>query len=356
MIEPRPAVRSLHPYRPGRNGPLDRRLVNLASNENAWGPSPAVAGLTAEAVAFARYPDMAGQVLRDRLAARWNVSPDHLLLGAGSGHLIKCLAETYLDAGDVMVDVFPTFSLYAQGARLMGADHRPLPGDGHRVAFDRLPEWVRRWRPKLVFLCSPNNPTGDAASPDAIRAVLEATGDAGLVVVDEAYADFADPERPALTEWLRQYPQLAVLRTFSKAYGLASARVGVLAAHPAVVDAVGRVREPFPVTGMGLALAAAAVADDGYRQWVVEQVRTGRQALQENLAARGWRVNRSQGNFVWAVPPDSRAAGDLQESLAARDILVRRGDSFGVPDHLRITVGTSEEQQAFLAALDDRGA
>jgi histidinol-phosphate aminotransferase len=352
MIEPRPEVRSLKPYRPGRNEPADRPLVNLASNENAWGPSPALTAVMGEAGALARYPDMAGALLRDRLAALWNLPSDRLLLGAGSGHLIKCLAETYLNAGDVMVDVFPTFSLYAQGARLMGAAHRPLPGDGHSVAFDRLPEWVRRWRPKLVFLCSPNNPTGDVASPDAILQVLEATGEEGLVVVDEAYGDFADSRSPSLMDWLVRYPQLAVLRTFSKAYGLASARVGVLAAHPAVVDAVGRVREPFPVTGLGLALAAAAVADDEYRQWVVKQVRDGRRALEENLTARGWRVNPSQGNFLWAVPPGPGSAADLQERLQSRHILVRRGDTFGVPDHLRITVGTADERQALLDALD----
>jgi histidinol-phosphate aminotransferase len=279
------------------------------------------------------------------------VAEDTVLLGTGSGHLIKCLAETYLRPGDGVVTVFPTFSLYRQGTQLMGAQLLPLAGDGHHVDFSALPAWVEAAKPRMVFLCSPNNPTGDLASAAVIDETLAALGPDGLLVVDEAYVDFAT-RAPDLTRWVGKRPSLALLRTLSKAYGLAGLRIGALIADAAVVEAVSRVREPFPVSVPALWMGAAAVSDETYRSQVATAVAEGRHRLEGALTRRGWNVNPSEANFVWAAPPGAVVAGRLQAELAARGVLVRQGDTFGAPDHLRITVGTATEIDTFLAVLD----
>ena len=352
MIEPRPEVQGLPIYRPGRPGHVPAEAVqNLAANESAWGPSPLAVEAWRRWDGGATYPDMAGGILKEALEAQWGVSSSAILLGTGSRHLIKCLAETYLRPGDRVATVHPTFSLYSQGASLMGAEVAALPGSGHHVNWAALPDWVAGHHPRLVFLCTPNNPTGDLAPAAVIAEVLAALGNDGLMVLDEAYRDFALPE-PETTRLLAVHANVVLLRTLSKAYGLAGLRVGAMLAAPAVVDAVGRVREPFPVSAPALVVGRAAVLDEPYRRQVVTAVHVGRRRLEEALVARGWSVNPSQANFAWAAPPSGDAEAWLAE-LSARGILVRWGGSFGVPDHLRITVGTPVQENLLLAALDE---
>ncbi|MGC8487977.1 MAG: histidinol-phosphate transaminase [Clostridia bacterium] len=350
MIQPRPEILNLPPYHPGRPSGV-AAVINLAANENAWGPSPAVADALRRWDGVARYPDMDGSVLKHQLAAVWKLPEDTVLLGTGSGHLIKCLAETYLRPGDGVVTVFPTFSLYRQGTQLMGGRLLPLAGDGHHVDFSALPAWVEAAKPRMVFLCSPNNPTGDLASAAVIEQTLTALGPDGLLVVDEAYIDFAT-RAPDLARWVGRRPPLVLLRTLSKAYGLAGLRIGALIADPAVVEAVSRVREPFPVSVPALWMGAAAVSDQTHRSQVVTAVTEGRHQLENALMQRGWNVNPSEANFVWAAPPRAVVAAHLPAQLAVRGVLVRQGDNFGVPDHLRITVGTPTEIDTLLSVLD----
>jgi len=351
VITPRPEVASLPSYRPGRPDGTDAtRLINLAANESAWPDSPSARAATDWAVQ--RYPDMGGQVLKDQMGAAWGLDSSRLLLGTGSGHLIKCLCEAYLRPGDTVVTVSPTFSLYRHGASLMGANTAVVPSDGHQVRFAAVPAVVAAKRPRLVFLCSPNNPTGDAATVAEVRDILAAAGPDSLVVVDEAYQDFANPGANLVAQ-LDEWPSLAVLRTLSKAYGLAGLRVGALLAHPLVIDAVARVREPFPVSAPALAMGARAVADAAYHDQVVAAAIAARRRLEDELRRRQWRVNPSQGNFVWAVPPDPWTAAQVKAGLERRGVLVRHGESFGAPDHLRITVGTPAQMDGLLLQLDD---
>ncbi len=350
MIEPRPEIMNLPPYHPGRPAGVSA-VINLAANENAWGPSPRVVEAWKSWEGGARYPDMDGLVLKDELSRVWGVSRETLLLGTGSGHLIKCLAETYVRPGDGVVTVFPTFSLYRQSTEMMAGRLLPLTGDGHQVDFSRLPAWVEATKPRIVFLCSPNNPTGDLAPSWIIEETLAALGAEGLLVVDEAYADFASAA-PDLPKWIGERRTLAVLRTLSKAYGLAGLRIGALIADPVIIDAVSRVREPFPVSVPALAMGAVAVADETYRQEIVAAVAQGRRRLENALVERGWSVNRGAANFVWAAPGSAPRAARLKAELAARGVLTRHGDSFGAPDHLRITVGTAREIDTFLSVLD----
>ena len=350
MITPRPELSALPAYRPGRPAGLeDEALTNLAANENAWGPSPAAAASLA-AVALHRYPDMDGPHLLRSLAAAWELREDELVLGTGSGHLIKCLAEAFIRPGDLAITVHPTFSLYASSVALMGGRVSHLPGDGHQVDFRRLPELAGRLGPRLVFACSPNNPTGDTLDEATLDAMLAALPQDGLLVVDEAYVHFARRPPDALAR-VRQGERIAVLRTFSKAYGLAALRLGALLAPAAVVGAVRQVREPFPASALAIAAAGAAVLDTAHLERVCRDVASGRRELADALGARGFRVHRGEGNFVWAAVPQGSAT-DLTLNLRRQGVLIRDGTGFGAPRHVRVTVGTTPEREALCRALD----
>ncbi|MDA8346822.1 MAG: histidinol-phosphate transaminase [Thermaerobacter sp.] len=350
MLEPRPEIQQLPRYRPGRpEGTGSDPAVNLAANENAWGPSPMVAGCLAE-LGLHRYPDMAGHQLQGKLSAEWGLASDQLMLGTGSGHLIKCLVEAYVRPGDRVVVTEPTFSLYGVDAQMMGGRVVPLPGDGHAVLFASLPDFVREVRPRLVFACSPNNPTGDAIDEGQLTELIRALPADGLAVVDEAYVHFADKPADALAR-VRSGEPIAVLRTFSKAYGLAGLRLGVLAAPPEVIAALLRVREPFPASLPALAAAEAALSDRTHLAQVLAATRGGRDRLERELAARGLRVHPGQGNFVWAQVERGSGA-ELVAALHREGILIRDGAGFGVPSHVRVTVGTPAEIDRLLAALD----
>ena len=352
MIRPRPALDHLHAYRPGRP-PGARPDVNLAANENAWGPSPRVSDAILQVGVPSRYPELGGLDLAAALGEHLSVSPAHLLFGTGSGHLIKCIAETYLMPDDPVLTVFPTFSLYAHDARLMGARVMELSGDGHAVPWERLPARVTEIRPRLVFLASPNNPTGDALPPPILDEVLARLPDESLLVIDEAYVHFSN-DPAGFTPRILSEERVAVLRTFSKAFGLAAYRVGALAAAPEIIEAVGKVREPFPLSAVGVVAATAALADEDYTAMVVRATREGRDRLTRELGRRGWTVGASAANFVWARPPRGQTADDIRGELAEGGVLVRAGAGFGVTDHLRITVGTPEELDRLFVALDRR--
>ncbi len=350
MPEPRPELAALGAYRPGRpEGTAGATLVNLAANENPWGPSPGVARRLLS-LALHRYPDMAGEQLLAQLADDWQLGPDELLLGTGSGHLIKCLAEAYVRPGDPVVVCDPTFSLYRADAQLMGGRVAALPGSGHSVDFSGLASFVRRTAPRLVFACSPNNPTGDALDAAQVDALCDALPAGSLAVIDEAYVHFA--ESPADTlGYVRRGAPIAVLRTFSKAYGLAGMRLGVLAAPPGVIADVRRVREPFPASVPALAAAEAAAADKDHLARVIADTRAGRGDLMRELGARGFDVHPGHGNFVWARVPGASAEG-LVLALRREGVLVRDGAGFGVPSHVRVSVGTPAEIAALVQALD----
>lgn len=358
MITPRPEVAALHPYRPGRPVSLDPTvpLVNLAANENNFGPSPAVAEALKAFTGWHRYPAMGGADLVSDLARDVGLSPDQVLLGTGSGNLLKCIAEAFLRPHDRVVVAHPTFSLYAQYARMMGAEVVAVPGDGRTVDWHRWVTVVRDARPRLAFLCSPNNPTGDLAGLEVVSETLHALPDDALLVADEAYVHFADGA-PDLLAHVRAGSPVAVVRTFSKAYGLAALRLGWMAAPELVVAAVGRVREPFPVSAVTLEAARAAWNDTAHLARVVRAVQDGRARLAQGLTERGWWVNSgAQGNFVWAKPPAAVDATQLVLRLREEGILIRDGNGFGAPGFVRISVGRPEEIARFLHALDGDAA
>jgi histidinol-phosphate aminotransferase len=355
-------VQALPAYRPGRN-PADlardigvERAVKLASNEVAFPPLPAVVEAIAAAAAETnRYPDNGAVVLTGALAGRYGVDPGQVATGCGAVTLCQQLAQAYNDPGTSIAFAWRSFEMYPLLAQVAGARavRVPLvpgrpggPADTHDL--DGLLAAIDG-STRLVFVCNPNNPTGTAVRRADLERFLDAVPAQTLVVLDEAYREFVtDPDVPDGVELMRGRPNVAVLRTFSKAWGLAGLRVGYLIAEdPAVAEAVRKTHVPFSVSMVAQAAAVAALAsEEGVRARCAAVV-AERTRLTAALRERGIDVADSQANFVWL--PVGEDAANLAAALEARAVITRPFAGEGV----RVTVGTPEEDDVFLAALDD---
>jgi histidinol-phosphate aminotransferase len=361
VVSPRPAVQALPAYKPGRN-PADLareigvdRAVKLASNEVAFPPLPAVVeALAAAAAETNRYPDNGAVVLTRALADRYAVDPAQVVTGCGAVMLCQQLAQSYNDPGTSLAFAWRSFEMYPLLAQVAGARaiQVPLvpgrpdgPADTHDL--DALAAAIDDTT-RVVFVCNPNNPTGTAVRRAELEAFLDAVPASTLVVLDEAYREFVtDPDVPDGIELMRGRPNVAVLRTFSKAWGLAGLRVGYLIAEdPAVAVAVRKTHVPFSVSMLAQAAAVAALASDEEVRARCAAVVAERDRLTAALRERGLDVSDSQANFVWL--PVGEQATELAAALEARAIITRPFAGEGV----RVTVGTPEEDDLFLAALD----
>src|SRR3954447_6968304 len=322
------------------------RIVKLASNEGAFGPLPsAVAAFEAAAGELNRYPDGGGMRLRQALAERHRVPMEQGVLGLGADELIRLCEVVTLDAGDRAVFPWPSFPSYVASAACCGAEAVPVPL--RERAFDL--EAVRAAGPaKLVYLANPNNPTGTLLDRDEVRDFLEQAE--GLVVLDEAYAEYADPEPEGPLLLREGAERLAVLRTFSKVYGLAALRVGYALASPDVADALDRVRPIFNVNQPAQEAALASLQEHEAVELRVAHARRAREFLRETLAGAGLDPQASQTNFVYADVPGGDGAG-LAERLLREGVIVRALGGFGAPGAIRVTTGSDEENEVFAQAL-----
>ncbi|MEK0314075.1 histidinol-phosphate transaminase [Cohnella sp. 56] len=356
---PRATLSNIKPYVPGRAIADIRaqfgveRVVKLASNENPLGPSPlaikAVHDLLPE---VHRYPDDRAGLLVRKLAVRLSLPPSQLIVANGADELITLLAETYLDPGDRLVTFAPTFSEYEFGARLMNAETVKLRlREGFELSADDMLAAVDD-RTKLVYVCSPNNPSGTYMPRAQLRLLLERLPAGCLLVLDAAYAHFADaPDYCDGFDWLREGDRLVILQTFSKAYGLAGLRVGYAAGPPDVIASMLRVKEPFNVNALAQAAAAAALDDEAHLAATLKTISAGRTQLREGLRRLGIDSMPSQANFVLADFGDR--ARIVYESLLRGGIIVRSGEGWNLPRHLRISVGTEAENRILLERLAD---
>jgi histidinol-phosphate aminotransferase len=361
VVRPRPAVQALPAYRPGRN-PADlareigvERAVKLASNEVAFPPLPAVVqALAAAAGETNRYPDNGAVVLTEALAERYGVEPAQVVTGCGAVMLCQQLAQSYNDRGTSIAFAWRSFEMYPLLAQVAGARSIQVPlkpgrpgGPADTHDLDALAAAIDATT-RLVFVCNPNNPTGTAVRRPELERFLDAVPAETLVVLDEAYREFVtDPDVPDGLELMRGRPNVAVLRTFSKAWGLAGLRVGYLIAEdPAVADAVRRTHVPFSVSMPAQAAAVAALGSDEEVRRRCAAVTAERERLTAGLRDRGLDVADSQANFVW-LPLGERTA-EVAAALEARAVITRPFPGDGI----RVTVGTPEEDDVFLTALD----
>ncbi len=343
MLEAREAVRNLPTYHP----PLGGRMgLRLDFNENTVGCSPRVLArlreITAEEIAC--YPER--EPIEAVVADHLGIESTELLLTNGVDEAIHLLCETFLQPGDEALIVVPTFAMYEISAAATGARVITVPAgtDFHFPNSELLSQITPRTR--LIAVANPNNPTGTVADPASL---LEIAGSAprAAILVDEAYFEFYG--KTLLPGW-KDFPNLFVARTFSKAYGLAGLRVGVLAGNAEHIAMVNKVSSAYNVNGVALACLPTALADQDYVGGYVDQVRKGRDELQQELGERGIRYWPSQANFVLASFGSLKTA--LIESMRARGILVRdRSRDYGCEGCVRITLGTAEQTARLLRAL-----
>jgi histidinol-phosphate aminotransferase len=323
--------------------------VRLASNEVPFGPLPGVVEAAAAAMSEShRYPDPAATMLRTALAEKYGVASDNIGVGTGSVGLLQSIAQIVVDQGDEVLYAWRSFEAYPVIARVVGGEpvQVPLTATAEHD-LDAMAAAITE-RTRLVLLCSPNNPTGPALRQADVERFLDALPDHVLVVLDEAYAEFvSNPNSVDGTTLLAGRPNLVVLRTFSKAYGLAGLRVGYCLADPLIVAALAKTGVPFGVNAAAQAAAVASLAAADAVRERAELVRTERNRLRGGLIALGLDVPETEGNFVW-LPLGDRSF-EYGEAMAERGILVRPYDDDGV----RITVGTDKDVDRVLEATEE---
>jgi histidinol-phosphate aminotransferase len=359
-----PGVRTLHAYEPGMPvEELERNLgvagaVKLASNENPYGPSPRVQEVLAQAARgnLALYPDDGAFRLKTRLAELHAVSTAQIVLTCGSNTLLGLIGQVFLGpdrAGMYSEHAFACYPLVTQAQSAQAVVVPALPPDHpHQPYGHDLEGFARRLRTDVavIFIASPNNPTGTWNAPEELEAFLDRVPAQTLVVLDEAYYDFQEPQlRPRSRQWLERHPNLIVTRTFSKAHGLAGLRVGYGIAHPRVIDLLHRVRQPFNNGTLALIAAETSLDDPAHLARCVAHNAQERERLRRELETLGLRVLPSQANFL--AVDFGRPAAPIHRGLLTRGVIVRPMGSYGLPNFLRVSVGTAAQNDRFLAAL-----
>jgi histidinol-phosphate aminotransferase len=358
-----PGVRGLRPYEPGK--PLSelereygiRDAVKLASNENPLGASPlAIEAAMAAATDLARYPDGGGFALTRALARKHGVDPQAVTLGNGSNDVLEMVARAFLGPGYEAVFSAHAFAVYPIVTQAVGATARVAQatdgqsGQPYAHDLEAMAALVGA-ATRVVFLANPNNPTGTWLQAEDLERFISSMPGHVLVVVDEAYFEYVSaPEYPNCIPWIAQHPNLIVTRTFSKAYGLAGLRVGYGVSRPEVADLLNRVRQPFNVNMIAQAAALAALEDAAHLHEGIRINREGMVQLTNAFARMGLSWIESAGNFVCVDV--GRPAAAVYEDLLRAGVIVRPVASYGLPQHLRITVGLPAENARLIAALE----
>jgi histidinol-phosphate aminotransferase len=332
----------------------DGELVKLASNETPWGPHPQVLeAVEARLRTLNRYPDPEKSALRRRISERTGVPTGRVAVGNGSCEILLAAAEAMLEPGAEVVYAWPSFSIYPHLAAMTGATAITVPMDA--AGMHDLEAMAREvtHATRLVIVCNPNNPTATAHPPAAIDHFVAALPRHVAVIVDEAYVEFSTLQVPdESVDLLDRHPNLVLLRTFSKVYGLCGLRCGYALGSEAFRLAVDRVRQPFSVNALAQAAAAEALLHEDEVARRVERTVIERLHVESELAERGLETTESQANFSW-VSLGERDEAEVMRGLGERGVIVRAGTALGEEGRLRVTYGTREENDRFLAALDE---
>ena len=351
-------VRSIAPYQPGKPisevarelGLKEESIVKLASNENPRGIGPRTrAAIEAAIPEIARYPDGNGHDLKLALSRRYGIEPAAIVLGNGSNDVLELVALAFLGPGRAAVMSQHAFAVYPLATQARGARSIVAPARDYGHDLDAMVRAVDD-ETYVIWVANPNNPTGTFARPDEVEAFLRRVPERVLVVLDEAYNEYLAADlRGDSVKWLRRHPNLILTRTFSKAYGLAGLRVGYAFAHPSVADIMNRVRQPFNVNSIALAAATAALDDMEFVARSYAENLHGLRQLEDGARGLGLDFIASHGNFLTIRVGK---AAEIFKRLLRRGVIVRPvGGGYQLPEHLRVTVGTAQENEKFLVAL-----
>jgi histidinol-phosphate aminotransferase len=350
-----PQLRDLAVYQPGK--PIEEtarelgcepcEIIKLASNENPLGPSPKAIVAMRDSIKNAHlYPDGGAFYLRNAIAAKLSVTPDHIIVGNGSNEIIELLAHAFLERGDGIVTSEHAFVAYKIIARVFGAKTIEAPACNYGHDLDAMVEAVTD-RTEIIFIANPNNPTGTFLKAEAIERFMAQVPQNVLIVFDEAYYEFVE-RMPDTLRYVRENRNVVTLRTFSKIHGLASLRVGYGIARPELIRVMQKTREPFNVNGFGQIAALAALADEEHQRQTKALVDEGRAFFEEELAALKLPFIPSAGNFVLVNVDDGLS---VFGSMLQQKVIVRAMKGYNLPEWVRITIGTMEQNRECIRAL-----
>lgn len=355
-------VRAIQPYQPGKPiselvrelGLDEHSVIKLASNENPLGTSPlALKAMNNALNEAARYPDGSGYDLKVALSERYAVSADQIILGNGSNDVLDLAVRVFLKPGAAAVYSQHAFAIYPLLVQAIGANGISVPARdyGHDIPamLDAITPETR-----IVFIASPNNPTGTLSNTDDLFHFIEHVSRDVLVILDEAYYEYLpEANKTNSPTWLKQFPNLLITRTFSKVYGLAGVRVGFGLAHPDVANLMNRVRQPFNVSSIGLTGALAALQDTDFVQRAYTLNREGMLQLTDGLRKLGIEYIPSYGNFItFRIAGDPINTTKVNQSLLRQGVIVRPLGIYEMPCHLRTSIGLETENQKFLKSLE----
>ena len=344
MINFRDNVKKMDGYQPGEQPPPGSKVVKLNTNENPYPPSPQVMKTLREFEGewLRRYPDPTAFMVREVAAKIYGVPADWVMAANGSDEMLALLARAFLEPGRKIAYPMPTYSLYITLAEMQAAATAEVPYDED---YNLPVEGLLAAQADLTFVCTPNNPSATVAATKDLERL--AAGLNGVLVVDEAYTDFADENALSIVS---RYENVIVLRTLSKGYSLAGLRLGFGVAQPALLEGLIKIKDSYNVDSVALRLGAAAVNDQAWMRTNVEKIRASRAKLAKALEQMKFKLWPSQANFIMARPPGGDARY-LYLELREMGVLVRYWDRPRVDDKIRITVGTEEENQGLLDAL-----
>lgn len=349
--QPKPGVLSIQPYVGGKSKAEGaKRVIKLSSNENSWGPSPkATAAYAAQAAYLNRYPDGGHHDLRDAIAAVHKLAPEQLICGAGSDELLGLLTHAYAGAGDEVLYSAHGFLMYkiytlGSGATPVTAPEKDLHTDVDAILAAVTP------RTKIVFIANPNNPTGTVIPFSEIRRLRENLPEQVILGLDGAYAEYIDePTYEAGASLIHEGTNTVMFRTFSKIYGLPALRLGWAYAPAHIIDAMNRIRSPFNVNAPALAAGIAAVQDQAYITDMREKNDVELKRLRHSMKPLGWSIVPSAANFLLIKFGEHVKA--VNAFLTAEGLITREVGGYGLPEYLRVSIGTTEENTLLIDAI-----
>jgi histidinol-phosphate aminotransferase len=355
-VKARDTIHRINPYKPGKpEAEVQRELgleqvVKLASNENNLGPSPkAVAAMREALGSVHRYPEGSGHYLVHALAAKFDLPFERIILGNGANDLVELVVKTFAGPGDNVVSGHPSFIMYEIAARIMDAEYRAVPLRDYRFDLPAMADAVDE-RTRVVLIANPNNPTGTIVTRAEVAEFLGKLPPHVLVVLDEAYFDFVTAEDyPDGLDYVRQGMPVMAMRSFSKNYGLAGLRLGWAAAAPEIVGPMHRIRQPFNANRLAQVAAVAALEDDEHLARSREMVVKGRAQFYAGLAELGVAYVPTQANFV--LINLGREAMPVFQELMKLGVIVRPMAGWGLPESIRVSIGTAADNDVFLKAL-----